>query len=87
MEKLLVYYLFILIPIDKVRCYIVLKKNFNYSEKQYSQVLKFDFLLLGCMPDPCIYGVCVDCDDQSYKCECDPGFEGQHCEMVDGKVY
>jgi len=39
------------------------------------------------MPDPCVYGVCKDCDDQAYKCECDPGFEGQNCEIVDGKVY
>ncbi|VDI82640.1 apolipoprotein(a) [Mytilus galloprovincialis] len=36
----------------------------------------------GCIPDPCIYGVCKDCENQAYRCECDPGFEGQKCDQV-----
>ncbi|CAC5376663.1 PLG [Mytilus coruscus] len=36
----------------------------------------------GCIPDPCIYGVCKDCENRAYRCECDPGFEGQNCDQV-----
>ncbi|XP_076102523.1 uncharacterized protein LOC143071810 isoform X1 [Mytilus galloprovincialis] len=40
----------------------------------------------GCSVDPCIYGMCEDCDDGSFKCKCFPGFEGQHCEFVDAST-
>ncbi|XP_056600592.1 vitamin K-dependent protein C [Triplophysa dalaica] len=33
-----------------------------------------------CISNPCVYGKCVDLF-QDYSCNCNPGFEGRHCDL------
>ena len=47
----------------------------------------FFYLFKGCIPDPCINGVCKDCDDGTFNCLCDPGYEGKLCDTIEGKMF
>ena len=39
-----------------------------------------------CESSPCIHGKCVDGIDK-YKCHCEPGFTGPHCEEGENSYY
>ncbi|CAC5376686.1 PLG [Mytilus coruscus] len=40
----------------------------------------------GCIPDPCINGVCKDCEGGKFRCQCDPGFEGTLCDTMEASA-
>ncbi|XP_076102513.1 uncharacterized protein LOC143071805 isoform X2 [Mytilus galloprovincialis] len=40
----------------------------------------------GCIPIPCVNGVCKECEAGQFRCQCDPGFEGTLCDTMEASA-
>lgn len=58
-----------------------------YTKKQIESFIYRHVLLFqkGCIPIPCVNGVCKECEAGQFRCQCDPGFEGTLCDTMEGK--
>ncbi len=62
--------------------------NFHSSLIHFSQLTStiFPTLLVQCRPK-CQHGVCLNNSTKNYKCRCDIGWEGKHCDKANGGKY